>query len=136
MTSECIQNQFSPDALSHGAEVNRFNTRLLRMSLATEESRAYWKNFRLEIPQDQRAVVAFEERWFGNKSMARVDTILNNFAHRFDAYPIALEVLQHWCPSNPAIRQNICHWHMQLSDLPHVLRHFSGAKTPPPQSYY
>jgi hypothetical protein len=128
MTTECIQNQFPEQdarlAPLYGAEVNQFHTRLLRMPLATEESRAYWENLRVEIPKDKRVVVAFEERWFGNKSMARVETILKNFAYRFDAYPVALEVLQRWCPSNPTTRQNICHWHLQLSDP--IYRSFSG----------
>ncbi len=39
---------------------------------AAEECRAYWEHICPDTPSDQRAVVAFEERWFGSKSMARV----------------------------------------------------------------
>ena len=69
-------------------------------------------------------IVAFEQRWFGNKSLSGVRTILRNFSDRFDAYPIALKVLQQWCPSELTTRQNICHWHLQLSDP--IYRQFSG----------
>ena len=98
---------------------------LLRMSLAPEESRAYWEHVRPDIPPDQCAVVAFEERWFGNKSMARVRELLATFRQRFDAYPMALEVLRHWRPSDPATRLNLCHWHMQLTDP--LYRAFTGS---------
>jgi hypothetical protein len=108
----------------HGAEVREVHTRLLRMALAPEESRAYWEHVRPEVPPDQRAVVAFEERWFGNKSMARVRELLATFRQRFDAYPMALEVLRHWRPSDPATRLNLCHWHMQLTDP--LYRAFTG----------
>lgn len=101
---------------SYGAEVCQSHTRILRVSLVAEESRAYWKHLRTEIPKDKRAVVAFEERWFGSKSIERVRTLLAEFSHRYDAYPAALEVLLRWHPSDPTTRQNICHWHMQLAD--------------------
>jgi hypothetical protein len=80
---------------------------------------------------------AFNARWFGNKSMARVKTLLNNFAIRFDAYPEALSVLSQWQPNNPLTRQTICHWHLQLADPMYrqfageylVQRHQAGLKT-------
>ncbi len=103
-------------AQHHGFEVLEFHTRLLRTSLAAEECRAYWEHICPDTPSDQRAVVAFEERWFGSKSMARVRELLATFRHRFDAYPMALEVLRRWRPSDPATRLHICHWHMQLTD--------------------
>ncbi|MCY7322293.1 MAG: hypothetical protein LH660_10975, partial [Phormidesmis sp. CAN_BIN36] len=59
-------------ALSYGAEVTQFHTRMLRVSLAVEENRAYWEHLQLELPKEKRAVVAFEKRWFGSKSMERV----------------------------------------------------------------
>jgi hypothetical protein len=128
-TSKALHNPVSSDAPCsaphHGAEVLEFHTRLLRTSLAAEECRAYWEHVRPDIPRGQRAVVAFEERWFGNKSMARVRELLATFRHRFDAYPVALEVLRRWRPSDPATRRNICHWHMQLTDP--LYRAFTGS---------
>lgn len=112
-------------AQHYGSEVLEFHTRLLRTSLASEECRAYWEHVRPDIPNGQRAVVAFEERWFGNKSMARVRELLATFRYRFDAYPMALEVLRRWRPSDPATRLNICHWHMQLTDP--LYRAFTGS---------
>lgn len=99
-----------------GFEVAQSHTRLLRLALAVEESRAYWQHSRPGIPVSERAAVAFEERWFGNRSMARVRLLLINLALRFDAYPTALAVLRLWQPSDPATRTNICHWHTQLND--------------------
>jgi len=112
-------------ALSYGAEVTQFHTRMLRVSLAVEENRAYWEHLRLELPKEKRAVVAFEKRWFGSKSMERVRRLLAEFNHRYETYPVALEVLLHWCPSDPITRQNICHWHMQLADP--MYRLFTGS---------
>ena len=119
-----VHQALSCPAQPHGAEVREVHTRLLRMALAPEESRAYWEYIRPDLPPDQRAVVAFEERWFGNKSMARVRELLATFRQRFDAYPTALEVLRHWRPSDPVTRLNLCHWHMQLTDP--LYRAFTG----------
>lgn len=128
MATKVIQRQLShpvaAPSMFHGKEVSQFHTRLLRTSLALEESRAYWKHFSVDIPREQRAVIAFEERWFGSKSMARVRSLLVEFSHRFEAYPMSLAVLQHWQPNDPTTRQNICHWHMQLSDP--IYRNFTG----------
>jgi hypothetical protein len=73
---------------------------MLRVSLAVEENRAYWEHLRLEIPKEKRAVVAFEKRWFRSKSMERVRRLLAEFSHRDETYPVALEVLLRWCPSD------------------------------------
>lgn len=107
-----------------GKEVSQFHTRILRVSLAVEESRAYWEHLSLDTPKGKRATVAFEERWFGNKSMDRVRRLLSEFSHRYDAYPVALDVLMLWQPSDALTRQNICHWHMQLADP--IYRAFTG----------
>lgn len=130
MATKVIQRQrqlphpVAAPSMFHGKEVSQFHTRLLRTSLALEESRAYWEHFRIDIPREQRAVIAFEERWFGSKSMARVRSLLVEFSHRFEAYPMSLAVLKHWQPNDPTTRQNICHWHMQLSDP--IYRNFTG----------
>ena len=107
-----------------GSEVQQFHTRLLRVSLAVEESRAYWKHVNIGLPKEQQALMAFEERWFGSKSMDRVRRLLSEFNHRYDAYPIALIILSQWQPDDLVTRQNLCHWQMQLSDP--TYRTFTG----------
>lgn len=124
ITKHQVLNKVSANFILHGKEVEQFHTRLLRTSLALEESRVYWEYSRINIPKEKRAVVAFEERWFGSRSMARVRSLLVELSHRFDAYPIALQVLGYWCPSDPTTRQNICHWYMQLTDP--MYRTFTG----------
>lgn len=105
-------------------EVSRDHTNLLKMSLAVEESRIYWENFDPGIPQNRLAPIAFENRWFGDKSMPRVRTILADFKNRYNAFPQALEVLRCRRPQRLFDRRNLCHWHMQLSDP--IYRDFTG----------
>ena len=127
MPSKAIKQQLMPEASGahvYGLEVKKFHTRLLRVSLVEAESKAYWEQVCRGVPREKRAVVAFEERWFGSKSMDRVRRLLSEFNHRYDAYPSALDVLTHWCPSDGLTRQLICHWHMQLSDP--IYRDFTG----------
>ena len=109
-------SQENLDVLSYGAEVTIAHTRLLRVSLALEESRAYWEHRQLTIPKVNLVTLAFEERWFGNKSMERVRRLLSEFEHRYDSYPTALAVLTQWQPAALVTRQNLCHWHLQLVD--------------------
>ena len=123
-----VQQAQASSGASYGAEVNQFHSRLLRVSLALEESRAYWEQMTLEtakIPRSKQAEIAFEGRWFGSKSLARVQRLLGEFGHRYEAYPAALEVLLAWQPNDLATRQNICHWHLQLADP--MYRAFSDA---------
>jgi hypothetical protein len=109
---------------TYGVEVTKAHSRMLRIPLVVEDSRAYWAHWRSDIAKADRARIAFEERWFGSKSMARVQALLSDFQHRFDAYPVALTVLINWCPEDPVTRQNICHWHTQLTDP--IYRQFTG----------
>jgi len=118
------QSSESLEPLSYGAEVTETHTRLLRVSLAAEESRAYWERRRLDMPKPELATLAFEERWFGNKSMDRVKRLLSEFDHRYDRYPVALAILTKWQPTDPVTRQNLCHWHLQLADP--TYRRFTG----------
>ncbi len=97
-------------------EETAIHTRLLRLALGIEESRAYWANVDPAVPLADRVVRAFEERWFGAKSMDRVRTLLGYLAFRYDVFPPALETLRRWRAMEPASRQVICHWHLQLSD--------------------
>lgn len=106
------------------AEETEVHTRILRLALGIEESRAYWANVDETIPPDQRSVRAFEQRWFGAKTLQRVKTLLPYLAVRYDAFPEALAVLHAWRHMEPATRQVICHWHVQLSDP--LYRRFTG----------
>ncbi|MBR8839457.1 MAG: DUF1819 family protein [Stigonema ocellatum SAG 48.90 = DSM 106950] len=124
ITSSPVANQNLATSMLHGKESHQFHTRLLRTSLALEETRAYWEHLRIDIPKEKLVVVAFEERWFGSKSIDRVRSLLVEFSHRFAAYPITLDILRHWQPSNPTTRENICHWHLQLTDP--MYRNFTG----------
>ncbi|MDQ3263393.1 MAG: DUF1819 family protein [Myxococcota bacterium] len=107
-----------------GAEVKAFHTRVLRLTLAVQESRAYWEAVDPQMQGTPRIERAFNERWFGSKSLARVKLLLANFAHRFDAYPEALDTLRRWRPTDPGTRPLLCHWHLQLSDP--LYRTFTG----------
>jgi hypothetical protein len=110
------------------AEVTDIHTRLLRLALGVEESRVYWANVDLAVPMARRAHDAFERRWFGAKSLARCRFLVANLADRYDPYPEALSVLSRWRGMEPAARQVICHWHLQLSDP--LYREFTGRYLP------
>jgi hypothetical protein len=101
------------------------HTRLLRLALGIEESRSYWEHVDPAVPPAARAMVAFEERWFGAKSLERVRYLLASFVPRYDAFPEALAVLRRWRSMDAATRQVLCHWHLQLSDP--MYRAFTGA---------
>jgi hypothetical protein len=105
-------------------EVTEVHTRILRLALAIDESRAYWEHVDPRVPTPERANVAFERRWFGAKSMERVRFLLAALGERFDAFPEALSVLRSWPSMDPPTRQTICHWHLQLSDP--MYRAFTG----------
>lgn len=97
-------------------EETAIHTRMLRIGLAEADSRAYWAHATRPIPEAEKVQVAFEERWFGSRTQARVRYLMNNLANRFDVFPGCLEVLSEWNPADIADRTLICHWHVQLSD--------------------
>lgn len=97
---------------------------MLKLALAARESSAYWAHVDPSIAHKQRVARAFEERWFGAKSEARVRDLLSNFAVRYDAFPSALSVLRRWTSMPAATRLFVSHWHLQLADP--VYRAFSG----------
>ncbi len=107
-----------------GGEANAIHTRILRLALGIEDSRSYWEHVDPTAPLTDRAQVAFEQRWFGAKSLERVRFLLSNFVDRYDAFPEALAVLRRWRSMDAAERQVICHWHLQLSDP--LYRRFTG----------
>lgn len=100
--------------------------RLLKCTLETEHCRAYW-----EHASDGRALearTAFEEYWFGARSLARVHDLLANLRARFDAFPPSLAVLHRWPRMSVETRRVVCHWHLQLADV--LYRRFTGAFLP------
>jgi hypothetical protein len=80
------------------------------------------------VPEEQRAALAFRERWFGVKSEARVRTLMVNMIERFDRFPEALELLKSLGTVPAALRPWICHLHVQLSDP--LYRGFTGELLP------
>ncbi|MBI2378671.1 MAG: DUF1819 domain-containing protein [Deltaproteobacteria bacterium] len=114
----------SPEPAPKPVEVTELHARILRLALGVEESRAYWEHVDPAVPHARRAMQAFEERWFGAKSLYRVRFVLSNFAERYDAYPDALGALRGWTGMDAPTRQLICRWHLQLSDP--MYRSFTG----------
>ncbi len=105
------------------AEVEKVHTRLLKCTLEVDESRAYWQ----ATPSNgsgTSAQLAFDEYWFGAKSLQRVKVLLTNMRARYDAFSPALDVLRRWNHMDPDTRRTICHWHLQLSDP--LYRVFTG----------
>lgn len=106
------------------AETMAIHTRILRLALALEDSRVYWTQVDPTLPASLRGRVAFEQRWFGGKTMERVRYLVTSFVPRYDAFPAAFDVLRRWTSMDLATRQVICHWHLQLSDS--IYRRFTG----------
>jgi hypothetical protein len=102
--------------------VTELHTRLLRCALEIEESRAYWAH--ADDASTASAQRAFDEYWFGAKSLSRIKVLLANMRVRFDAFPAALETLRRWPHMSPDARRVICHWHLQLADP--LYRAFTG----------
>ena len=105
-------------------EQTDIHTRILRVTLAEPECRAYWQHVDLDVPADQRANIAFEQRWFGARTIARVKTLIATLSQRFDATPQALTALRAWRSIPVETRVLVCHWHLQFSDP--VYRSFTG----------
>ena len=104
-------------------EATLMHTRLSRCALEVEDSRAFWA--RADEATDVSAQQAFDEYWFGARSLARVEVLLANMRARFSAFPSALAVLHGWQHMSPETRRVICHWHLQLTDP--LYRRFTGA---------
>jgi hypothetical protein len=103
-------------------EVTEVHTRLSRCSLEVDNSRAFWARVDEETPV--KAQLAFDEYWFGARSLARVRVLVTNMRARFGAFPSALAVLHRWEQMSPDVRRVICHWHLQLTDP--LYRRFTG----------
>ena len=109
-------------------ETTTVHTRILRCMLAVDDSHAYWQRVDPSVPIAERARLAFEERWFGTKSEARIRTLMTDMAERFDAYPEALRLLQELGTVPAQWRSSICHLHTQLADP--IYRRFTGEMLP------
>lgn len=107
-------------------EVTEIHTRLSKCSLEIENSRAFWAHADEADTASSRR--AFDEYWFGARSLPRIQVLLANMRARFSAYPSALTVLSRWPEMSPETRQVICHWHVQLSDP--LYRLFTGVHLP------
>ena len=103
-------------------EETALHSRLLRTTLATDESRAFWLHADLSAPLE--AQTAFDQFWFGEKTLRRVRVLLSVMQARFGQFPEALRVLRCWGNMEPGTRAVICHWHVQLSDP--LYRDFTG----------
>jgi hypothetical protein len=117
-----------PSSAPTNTEATAIHTRILRCTLAIEDSAAYWKRATPGAADDDRAAVAFQERWFGTKSEARVRTLMTDLAERFDAYPAAHALLHELGSVPSTLRPLLCHVHTQLADP--VYRRFTGEFLP------
>lgn len=104
------------------------HTRLSRCALEVEDSRAFWARADRASAASVNAQQAFDEYWFGARSLTRVEVLLANMRARFAAFPAALDVLHGWRNMPPETRRVICHWHVQLSDP--FYRSFTGTYLP------
>ena len=108
---------------SRPVETKDIHTRLLKCTLEIENSRAWWSHPVVDDDVDV-SMRAFEESWFGVRSLPRVKVLLANLRARFDAFPHALRVLREWQHMEPSTRALVCHWHLQLTDP--LYRAFAG----------
>lgn len=105
-------------------EATELHTGILRCTLAVDESQMYWSRFDPSEDPTRRNLRAFEERWFGSRSQARVKSLLASLSVRFDAHPKAIELLRGWRGMSPVTRKVVCHWHLQFVDP--LYRRFSS----------
>lgn len=113
----------SPASAERMAEETIPHTRIMKCTLEVEPSRAYWAECGLNgapVSHDH----AFQRAIFGSKTYLRVERLVADLRHRYDAFPPALEVLSRWHGMRPDDRALICHWHTQLADP--LYRRFTG----------
>ena len=104
-------------------EVTEVHTRLSRCALGVDDSRSFWAH--ADEATKVSAQRAFDEYWFGARSLTRIEVLLTNMRARFSAFPSALAVLHRWHYMSPDVRRAICHWHLQLTDP--LYRRFTGS---------
>jgi hypothetical protein len=108
------------------AEATEVHTRLLKCALEIEDSRSYWSHAGNAKPVTAQR--AFDEYWFGARSLSWIEVLLTNMRVRYDAYPSALAALHRWPSMSPDTRRLVCHWHLQLADP--LYRLFTGQYLP------
>jgi hypothetical protein len=101
-----------------------FHHRIQKLTLAIEESRIYWTHMRPNLPAREENRLAFEGRWFGAKSPARILVLMADFRARYATFRSAHAILQRLRSADPQTRQLICHLHLQLADP--FYREFTG----------
>ena len=129
MEAATVLPERATSRLDRPCEATEIHARLQKLALGTEESRRYWEQTDAALPavpaaHRDRALAAFEQRWFGSKSLERVRFLLLNMDERYAAFPEALAVLGRWRSMDASTRQVVCHWHLQLSDP--LYRRFTG----------
>lgn len=107
--------------MSEATEARELHTRLMKCALEVEESRAWWHH---SDGTEATPLRAFQEYWFGARSLPRIEVLFTNLRARFDAFPSAIAVLHRWPAMPPEVRRLICHWHLQLADP--LYRAFTG----------
>lgn len=106
------------------AEIVAPHSRLLKVAIEVEHSRAFWEHHRPERDLKEEVESGFSEFWFGTRSYAAVRNLISNFHHRFTRIPAAMRALSEWRDLSPEEARLICHWHLQLADP--IYRAFSG----------
>jgi hypothetical protein len=96
--------------------VEQIHTRLITVSLIVDEARTFWRVQNPEQSKAEQIEAAFTERWFGNKSLARVRRLVRALHERFAVIPSTLSTLRQWDPDEYQTRALVCHWHTQLTD--------------------
>lgn len=128
MTAAVSPSTVSVPRLVRPAECTEVHTRILRCMLATDDCLAYWRRVDPSVPVADRARLAFEQRWFGTKSEARVRTLVTDMVQRFDQYPETIALFPTLGRLPAAMRALVCHLHTQLADP--VYRTFTGELLP------
>jgi hypothetical protein len=105
-------------------EATEVHTRILRLSLGVDESRAYWAHVDPRVPLAERPPIAAAEGWFPGKSEACIRYLLAACAERYDAFPDGLEALRRWRSIDDGASRVVAHVHLMLSDP--LYRAFAG----------
>ena len=109
------------------AEATSFHTRLLKCALELDECRAYWEHYsptHATLSPSELSRLAFNDYWFGVRSLPRIEVLMTNLRARFDAFPPSLAALHGLTDLGPNARRAIAHWHLQLADP--LYRAFTG----------
>lgn len=105
------------------AEETTYHTRMMKCTLEVDHSRSYWQACG-EVGRPVTTAEAFEKAIFGSRTYSRVERLIADMRHRFDAFPSSLNVLMRWADVKPSDRIVICHLHTQLADP--LYRQFTG----------